>query len=269
MNKDFKYKILNPGGNKTALVIGNMYLPNEKKIINDFILKENKDVEQVGFINEKENKLEMAGGEFCVNATRCAIWEYLNKTSGMLDIEVSGCKEKIEGGMDSKGNVFAKLKINKDISSIVKPNGKFNYIELDGILQIVVNEKDSKEYIDKLKQDNEKTKLELKEIMKNVETNQNAVGIILLEKDQEKLKIYPIIWVKTIDTLFYETACGSGSLATAIYKNSIEKAENFEVIQPSGYSINVELNIIDGKIKNSIISGKVLEGNGEIKYGRI
>lgn len=39
MKKNFKYKILNPGGNKTALVIGNDYLNNEKKLINDAILK--------------------------------------------------------------------------------------------------------------------------------------------------------------------------------------------------------------------------------------
>lgn len=46
----------------------------------------------------KERKLEMAGGEFCVNATRCAIWKYLNKTTGNILMQVSGCKELIEGG---------------------------------------------------------------------------------------------------------------------------------------------------------------------------
>ena len=54
--KKFEYKILNPGGNKTALVIGNDYSNYEKKIINDIILKENKDVEQVGFLSNTENK---------------------------------------------------------------------------------------------------------------------------------------------------------------------------------------------------------------------
>lgn len=61
------YKILNPGGNKTAIVIGNEYSTKDKKEINDEILKENPEVEQVGFIDTKENKLEMAGGEFCIN----------------------------------------------------------------------------------------------------------------------------------------------------------------------------------------------------------
>ena len=83
------YKVLNPGGNKTAIVFGNNYNKEERKIINTEILRNNKDVEQVGFISEKENKLEMAGGEFCVNATRCAIWEYLKGKRGKIRLEFS------------------------------------------------------------------------------------------------------------------------------------------------------------------------------------
>ena len=125
--KTFKYKILNPGGNRTALVINNNYSDYEKKIINNIILKENKDVEQVGFINYKSKNLEMAGGEFCVNATRCAIWEYLNHNFGKLNIKVSGCKELIVGGIDKQGNVYAKIKINKKISDVITTKEKLNF----------------------------------------------------------------------------------------------------------------------------------------------
>lgn len=105
--------------------------------------------------------------------------------------------------------------------------------------------------------------------MKKSDTTKNAVGIILLEKNRENIKIYPIIWVKTIDTLFYETACGSGSLAVAIYKNSVQNITNFEIIQPSGYSINVSLNVYLDYIKEAVVSGEIIEENGGIKYGRI
>lgn len=70
IDKSLNYKILNPGGNKTAIVIGNEYSNEDKKKINDKILEENSDVEQVGFISKKENKLEMAGGEFCMNRSK-------------------------------------------------------------------------------------------------------------------------------------------------------------------------------------------------------
>ncbi len=266
--KNFKYKILNPGGNKTALVIGSCYSNFEKKIINETILRENKDVEQVGFISNKENSLEMAGGEFCINATRCAIWEYLNKKEGNIKIQVSGCKEIVEGGISRQRNVYAKIKINKRINDIMSIKGKLNYIKLDGICLAVIDENNSKEYIKELKINEEKTKNKLKKIMKKFDNGENAVGIILLEANQESIKIYPIIWVKTIDTLFYETACGSGSLAVAIYKNSILGITCFEITQPSGYSINVTLNMCSDYIKEAVVSGKIIEENGGIKYGK-
>ena len=268
MKKEFKYKILNPGGNKTALVLEDCYSKDERKLINDFILKENLEVEQVGFISSKEKKLEMAGGEFCVNATRCAIYEYLKQKQGTINLKVSGAKENIEGGIE-KENVYAKMKINKSINDLIKTEGIYNYVELDGILQIVVSEEDSKAFIEKLKIDEEKTKNELKEIMKKVDTLQKAIGIILLEKASDKTKIYPIVWVKTVDTLYYETACGSGSLATAIYKSTIENKTNFEIEQPSGYSIEIDLKIDGEIVEEGKISGKVIDEKGEIKYGRI
>ena len=253
--KKFEYKILNPGGNKTALVIGNDYSNYEKKIINDIILKENKDVEQVGFLSNTENKLEMAGGEFCVNATRCAIWKYLNNNYGKMNIKVSGYKEEIEGGINEKGDVYAKIKIDKKNTDIITIKEKFNYINLDGILLAVMNEDDSK--------------TKLKNLMKTFDKSKDAVGIILLETNGKKFKIYPIIWVKTIDTLYYETACGSGSLAVAIYENYIRNIKNFEIIQPSGYIINVRLNMNLDYVKEAIVSGKVIEEKGKMKYGRI
>ena len=267
--KYFKYKILNPGGNKTALVIGNNYLENEKKLINVYILRENKDVEQVGFISNIENKLEMAGGEFCVNATRCAIWEYLENKENRIEINVSGDKNKIDGWIDKQKNVYVKLKINKEKTKIINKEENFTFVNLDRILLTILDEDNSIEFIQKIKSDEEKTKDELKKIMKRFKTKQNAIGIILLEKNNEKLKIFPIIWVKTIDTLFYETACGSGSLAVAIYKNYTENISSFEILQPSGYSINVKLNVNNDYIEYAIVSGKVIEENGGIKYGRI
>lgn len=259
IDKSLNYKILNPGGNKTAIVIGNKYSNEDKKKINDKILKENPDVEQVGFISKKENKLEMAGGEFCMNATRCAIWEYLKGNLGEIELNVSGCKEKISGGITKEKEVYVNMQINKKMSDIIEKNSKLNFVKLDGILLAIIDEENSKEYIEELKKDEEKAKSKLKEIMQTFETYEKALGIILLEKEKSKTKINPIIWVKTIDTLYYETACGSGSLATAIYKNYIEGIENLEIMQPSGYSININLNKKQEYIENAIITGKVIE----------
>ncbi len=260
---DIDYIILNPGGNKTAIVIGNEYNEEERKRINDKILKENLTVEQVGFINTEKNELEMAGGEFCLNATRCAIWQYLKGRQGEIELKVSGCKNEIKGGITQTKDVYVNMNIDKKINDIVSKNGIFNFIKLDGILLAVIDEKNSKYYIEQLRKDEDKAKRELKEIMKKFNINEKAIGIILLEEERNKVKINPIIWVKTIDTLYYETACGSGSLATAIYKNYIEGIENLEIIQPSGYSININLNMKQNYIEKATISGKVEEEKSE------
>ncbi len=258
-NIKLNYKIFNPGGNKTALIIGNNYTQEERKRINNDILSINSEIEQVGFINPKKYELEMAGGEFCANATRCAIYQYLQGKEGKIKIKVSGCKEEVLGSTDKENNVYLTMKINKNLSQMLYKKGKFHFVNLEGILLVVLNTQDSKEYIQELKQDEEKTKLKLKEIMKDFETDEKAIGIILLEQEVNTIKINPVIWVKAIDTLYYETACGSGSIATAIYKNSLEGTNDFQIIQPSGYLLNVKLNIIDGYLKDVTIKGKVIE----------
>lgn len=255
------YKVLNPGGNKTAIVFGNDYNKEERKIINTEILKNNKEVEQVGFISKKENKLEMAGGEICINATRCAIWEYLKGKRGKIELHVSGCEDTIIGGINIKKDVYVKMKLNKKIEDIIFKKDEFNIIDLDGILLFVIDEKNSKQYIEELKENQEAAMIRLKNIMKLFETSKEAVGIILLEKENGNTKINPVIWVKTVDTLYYETACGSGSLATAIYINSIKKSKKIKIIQPSGYNIIIKLNNKKGYIKNVTILGKVEEVN--------
>ena len=78
---DIKYKIFNPSGNITALVIGDNFTTEQRRIINDEIMSKEKDVEQVGFVSEFEKKLTMAGGEFCGNATRCAAKFYMQQSN--------------------------------------------------------------------------------------------------------------------------------------------------------------------------------------------
>ena len=95
--------------------------------------------------------------------------------------------------------------------------------------------------------------------METIKTDEKAVGIILLERKGEIIKIHPVIWVKSIDTVYYETACGSGSLAVAIYLNSTDKINNYKLLQPSGFYINVELDINDSFITSAFISGVVEE----------
>ena len=257
---EVKYKILNPGGNKTALISRSEYTDSQKRLINKMIMEKNSQVEQVGFLSNKINRLEMAGGEFCINATRCAVYEYLGGKEGEIGLTVSGTNKKILGKVLEDKKVEIQLEISKNIADLYEIKNDFTCIKIDGILIAILDEEKSKTYIEKLKENEEKTKNELKQLMiTELDSEEKAIGIILLEKKLERIKINPIVWVKEINTVFYETACGSGSLGTAIYNYLNSKDKKIELIQPSGYSINIELKENESYIEKAIISGIVEE----------
>lgn len=61
-----------------------------------------------------------------------------------------------------------------------------------------------------------------------------------IEYIDNKIQLTPIVYVRDINTLFYETACGSGTTAVGIYQSFKNgKSVNLEVVQPSGNIINV------------------------------
>ena len=257
---EIKYKILNPGGNKTALINGCEYTNNQKKLINKIIMDKYSQVEQVGFLSNKINRLEMAGGEFCMNATRCAIYEYSKGNTEKVELSVSGTNKKLLGRILNDNKVEVKLDIGKNIDDLIEIKNDFICIKIDGILIAILDEEKSKKYIQKLRENEEIAKNKIKQLMiKNIDSEENAIGIMLLEKELGKIKINPIVWVKEIDTVFYETACGSGSLGTAIYNYLKNKDKKIELIQPSGYSINIELEGNENYIEKAIIAGIVEE----------
>jgi hypothetical protein len=62
------------------------------------------------------------------------------------------------------------------------------------------------------------------------------VGVIWVDRTKEgELKIEPVVWVRSIDTFFHETSCGSGSIATAVAVGVSHET----VIQPTGGRILV------------------------------
>lgn len=252
--EDIKYIKFTPGGNNTALVINNDYSKPEKKIINDYILGFDKSIEQVGFISKNEYRLDMAGGEFCGNATRSATMYYLNNKIGNIKINVNG-KYLLNSGIDEEGLIYSEMPIIKSTDQIKKINEDIYLVKLDGIVFLILeknsdlNDKEIKEY-------------SLSLLKKYKLTKYEASGVIFLSNN----KIKPIVYVKDINTCFYETACGSGTAAIGIYKSFISKESIEEdIIQPSGKIIKVKTNFneivdyveIKGKVESNLKFKKI------------
>jgi hypothetical protein len=64
---NYQFNIIKPGGNDTCIITGVVNDQAERKKLNDLIMSNYSNVEQVGFLSD--GQLNMAGGEFCGNAT--------------------------------------------------------------------------------------------------------------------------------------------------------------------------------------------------------
>lgn len=255
---ELTYSIYYPGGNTTALVNQLILNPALKKRINDKIMAVNPQVEQVGFLSQRSYRLEMAGGEFCGNATRCATFYYLRGQTGKINLKVSGVSNKLTAGVDRKGNVWAQMPIYKNLNKI-KTSNSYTIVPLQGIIQ-VITELNFSPAVKSLKN-------RAKNILKKFKllTTTPAAGVIFTQQQRKIIKIYPIVWVRDIKTFFYETACASGTAAVGMFESITTKKKNITLLiqQPSKFFISVSVkrqqNTFSSVIINSSI--KILEKN--------
>ena len=244
---EISYMIFNPAGNITALVLADEYNLEQKRIINSRIMEKESKVEQVGFLSLRDRRLTMAGGEFCGNATRCAALYYIEKQQSM-ELEINN--NKIEVGINKKQEVWCEIPIQG--YRIEKIEENIYKIILKGITILVVKEIENFN--------------NLKEIainlIKKYKLDDDAIGVMFVDKIENIIKIYPIVWVKEIDTLFFENACGSGTIAVTMLESMLENAsKEYEVIQPSGDILKTNISIKNNIVKRAILKGKIVTDN--------
>lgn len=253
----YPFRIVRPGGNDTCLIETTMNLSDQdRKLFNDRIMESYPNVEQVGFIslNKPVPRLTMAGGEFCGNATRSTAYQALNGMPGEILISVSGVSTLLKAGVTETKEAFAQMPIIQDPTNIKKDGDNF-IVPLEGIIQYI--DFDQEKIKGKLPEEikrNAKKQMEEKALLDN-----SAVGIMYVKETEKGWTIVPIVWVKSIDTLFYETACGSGTIALTqalAFKNK-QSIKDLAVIQPTESIIKASVEF-DGKAFGySQISGPI------------
>lgn len=251
-----EYIICKPGGNDTALVYGKEYTPEQKKQINDAIMKKHANVEQVGFIDlTQEPELQMAGGEFCGNATRSAANRYLEGKEGSLQIIVNST-DIINAGVYSDGKSWCEIPLyfGKDAITIKEPG--IYLVKMNGMVTVVIKPEQAKKYL----ADKSLIKQYGTDFIHKYHLEENeAVGVMFCEQQGLVLKINPVVWVKNINTLFYETACGSGTTATCMVEAYEHKSsQKIDVMQPSGLIITADITFENEGVKKAVISGDVV-----------
>lgn len=243
--------ITSPSGNITAFVMDKTQRDSQKNIANA-IMSKNKDIEQVGFFEKSNNskavaKLQMMGGEFCGNASRAfASVLYKNKftKNKEFNISVSGINDLIKANITeiNNNNFYSKItitKMNYQImqSDIQEDRNYYDFVNMKGISHILVNENkypfNKKNYLDRVKYLIDTLSMREK----------NAVGVIWYNKDNKNISIKPVVWVKNTDSYYYESACGSGSLALGLFLSQNKKEKStYKIYQPSNDFIDIEIN---------------------------
>ncbi|MBU3935636.1 hypothetical protein KJ909_03090 [Patescibacteria group bacterium] len=177
----------------------------------------------------------------------------LGNKPGEIKIKVSGVKEKLTAGIEKNGDIFAQMPIYSNLSKITKD--KENYlVKMKGIVFYL--DFGSKTF-DKISEEEQKEKA-LSLIKKKGLDIYPAAGVIYTKQKKSNWKILPIVYVKKINTLFLETACGSGSTALGLTLALINKKSiNISVLQPSKQIIKVNIRFDGKKFKYAEIKGKV------------
>jgi len=254
-NGDLKIQIADSSGNVTAFV----HTPAEREdyagIASHILEMGNTGAEQVGFIKnltagENLPEMEMCGLEFCGNATRAfALMSAL--ASGMkgectVKVRVSGCGEPLDVCVNTETG-WAGLRM-PGISGIYTETiaGKeLTVADLGGIMHVIAeNETASdesfciyREYI-------------------NNKYNPPAMGVMYTGPEENKMT--PVVYVRDVDSTYYEGSCATGSTAYAAVRALSEGngMHRFEIRQPAG-TITATCKIYDGTVLEIYIEGPV------------
>lgn len=258
MKKDFTYCLFSPCGNDTALVEGTLIDEYTKKILNDKIMKVHPNIEQVGFVSTDKFMLMMAGGEFCGNATRSAAYYYLKGKEGEINITVSN-DMTMKAGVNAQGMAWSQIPLYEGTNFLNEVDNGIYEVLMNGIKYVILEKEISKEYII----DKKNIKTNAINILKEYKIKDaEAIGVIFLEETIKGTKIHPVVWVRNINTLFYETACGSGTTAVAILEAiKSNQSKNIDIIQPSNQSITAKIILNKGRIDGAFIFGNIKTDN--------
>lgn len=219
----------NPAGNITVYVLDEVVPERRMAVAAAIMARTELGCEQVGFLcppqQGGDGRLEMAGGEFCGNAT-CAFALFLarqKKNCRQVQVETSGCDHIVivETNVQA-GTARTEMPLPNWVREVMVDSVSGVLVHLGGIIHLVVEEvKPTEDFFHRAEQ-------ALFARLPNVD----AYGVIYLKEG----KMVPLVRVVAANTLVWEGSCGSGSLAAAIAqsRNWTDGVYSNAYVQPAG-----------------------------------
>ena len=269
-----------PGGNPTLLFVARLAPVQQEPVARQCLHPLHLDGEQVGFVDPEQPALRMAGGEFCLNATRClglllALEKRLpmHAASPALEgqavqqwsgpVRTSGMPDEVRLHVQRQGDTFnaaVELPISRACRCEVLDAG-FTLVRLPGIVHLLV---DARLHPFPADWKAESARLRARYNL----MQEDAAGCVWwsplsgtnsrYSATQRVLRSDPVVAVRHPHTVCYESACGSGALALALAQAQEhgqaeavaafcqDSAPSFSIVQPSGQPIVVDLHCSQG-----------------------
>lgn len=238
---------LSPGGNATILILDPVLAEARAAVARLLMSQHHLQAEQVGYLDLTVNppRLEMMGGEFCGNACRAAAAVMLREDVGMAEdhrewqglLSVSGAPAPVQlraSVRPDEVHVAVRMPRSDQGRKFLRECGPgLGVIHLPGIVHLCLDETrhsfppDYAGVAARLRQEHG--------------LEGEAVGCVWYDAGPP-CRIKPVVWVRSTLSTHYETGCGSGSLAVAMWLSRGQKFPiSLQVIQPSGQEIGVQL----------------------------
>ncbi|NLD20285.1 MAG: hypothetical protein GX663_08605 [Clostridiales bacterium] len=260
MNKTVDVIVADPSGNKTILVLTptdrNDYADIAQKLLS---LKE-LEGEQVAYVlaDTEESRLpamEMCGLEFCGNASRSfALYKALYSEPPLdeIDVKVSGCSRPLHALIDRQsGNVTMSMPVPDSFKYFTEKELPLNkggtLVNIDGISHLILEDVPAMEdTFDGLRHF----------IYETVAPDLPAFGVMFC--DTVNGLMTPVVYVKDVDTTYFEGSCASGTVAAsfALAVKSHENALQYTMQQPGGV-LETMVTKKEGQIEGILLQGPI------------
>lgn len=265
---NLSYSIFDPTGNITALV-ETQTDPEQRRMIADRIMDVHPEVEQVGFVrfadrdaDPFDTELQMAGGEFCGNASMCAaaffqLRHSRNPAEGKVRLRVSGTPNPVNVSLQQQNDESFYASIHMPAAAgISYIEFRFNKItsvlpvvRMEGITHVII-QMDSPFW--SMKTNHAAAEQTVAVWCKELAAD--GLGLMFLEINGDDHELTPLVYIPGSGTTFWENSCASGGTAVGIYLASKAVSPvRISLREPGGRHF-VDSDPITGK---TILSGMV------------
>jgi len=232
-----------PGGNATILILDPVPEGHRAQVAAQLMDAGHLQAEQVGFLDLGATpvRLDMMGGEFCGNACRAAAAVMVREGTGLVtsgaelggELSVSGVGRPVRVKVLVQGNeCWVEMPLPEAGSQgITELAPGMGLVRLPGITHLCLDEK-----LHPFPEDFVQAAAALRA---RFGLDSEAVGCIWYGAE---VSIKPVVWVRSTASTHYETGCGSGSLALALWLGRGQNLPmDLQVLQPSGSEIGVKV----------------------------